>query len=248
MSGKPPVILIHGACSQPGHFDAWRVFFTAAGYDCIAPPLPGHAPSDMVVLRRQGFRRYLDAMRSVVASQDRRPVVIGHSLGGLIARILAIEGFCAAAVLVAPLPEGRIPAPAGAIPLYAALAPWVLAGRPFRPWRAAVRHLALNTLPRAEQDEIFAGFVAESGRAYRDLVLGKATIKRRALRCPMFVVHGDADRLIPLATARGTAAEHDALLTVIPGQGHWLIAPSLAPQVAGQVLRWIEFGRSAQLE
>ncbi len=246
MADRRPIVLIHGACSQPAHFDAWRAFLERAGYACIAPALPGHAPSDRAVLRRQGFGDYLDAMRAVVTGLGARPVVIGHSMGGLIARMLAAEGLCAAVVLVAPLPGGRIPAPAGAIPFYAAVAPFVLAGQPFRPWLGAVRHLSLHALPRAEQDVIAADFVAESGRSYRDLLLGKAKVKRRAVRCPMLVVHGGADRLIPLAAARGIADKHGAELVVIPGQGHWLIAPSLVGEVAGRVVTWIdERGRGA---
>lgn len=239
MADKPPVVLIHGACSQPAHFDAWRGFFTAAGYACIAPALPGHAPSSRAVLRRQGFGDYLDAMRAVVAELGTRPIVIGHSMGGLIARMLAAEGLCAGVVLLAPLPAGRVPAPPGALPWYAAVAPFVLAGRPFRPWRGAIRHLALHHLPRAEQEGIAAGFVAESGRAYRDLVLGRAKVKRRGVGRPMLVVHGDRDRLVPLAVARGIAGKHGAPLVVIPGHGHWLIAPSLVGEVAGRVLTWI---------
>ena len=120
MSAKPPIVLIHGACSQPAHFEAWRTFFTAAGYDCAVPALPGHAPSDMAVLRRQGFADYLDAMRAAVTGLGRKPIVIGHSMGALIARMLAAEGLCEAIVLVAPLPGGRIPAPLGAHPLLSA--------------------------------------------------------------------------------------------------------------------------------
>jgi pimeloyl-ACP methyl ester carboxylesterase len=240
LADKPPIFLIHGACSQPAHFDAWRAVFVRAGYACHAPALPGHAPSDRAVLRRQGFGDFLEAMRCAVSGLGAKPIVIGHSMGGLIARILAAEGRARAAVLVAPLPGGRIPAPVGALPFYAAVVPFVLAGQPFRPWRGAVRHLALHALPRAEQDAVAAGFVAESGRTYRDLLFGRATVKRRAVRCPLLVVHGDRDRLIPLAVAEGIAAKHGADMAVIAGAGHWLIAPSLAETVGGRTLAWIE--------
>jgi len=240
MTAKPPIVLIHGACSQPSHFDAWRAFFTSAGYPCFAPALPGHAPSHMTTLRRLGFADYLAAMRDAVTELGRPPIVIGHSMGGLIARMLAAEGRCAAIVLVAPLPGGRVPAPLAALPDYAVVAPFVLLGQPFRPWRGAVRRLALHSLPHKEQDEVFAGYVPESGRVYRDLLLGKARVRRRAVRCPLLVLHGDADRLIPLATARGIAARHGAPIIVIPGQGHWLIAPSLTGEIAGRVLHWLD--------
>ena len=242
MSDKPPIVLIHGACSQPAHFEAWRTFFTDAGYDCVVPALPGHAPSDMVVLRRQGFADYLDAMRVAVTGLGRRPVVIGHSMGGLIARMLAAEGLCdghrprrAAAWWSDPGATRRHPL------LCRASGHGCLPGQPFRPWRGAVRQLALHHLPPAEQDEIFAGFVAESGpRLSRPrLRQGEGETAGRSLSDARYV-HGDADRLIPLATARGIADKHKAKLIVIRGHGHWLIAPSLVDRTAGRVLRWLE--------
>ena len=180
MSRKPPVVLIHGACSQPAHFEAWREQFSKAGYRVVVPPLPGHAPVERDVLRTTGFVRYVEAMREAVRGCDEPPIVVGHSMGALIARMLAAERLTAAIVLVSPLPGGRVPAPAAAIPYFAFVAPFVLAGRPFRPWPSAIRRLALHDLPRAEQDAVAAGFVPESGRAYRDLVFGRARVKRRA--------------------------------------------------------------------
>src|SRR5690606_28070938 len=120
-----------------------------------------------------------------------RPVLVGHSLGALVARMLATEGLARALVLVAPMPGGRIPVTAAALPCCLAVAPMVLAGLPFAPWRMAARELALHHLPRAEQDAVAAGMVPESGRAYRDLLFGRATVARKAIRCPVLVLHGD---------------------------------------------------------
>jgi pimeloyl-ACP methyl ester carboxylesterase len=239
MSRKPPVVLLHGACSQPEHFDAWRDRFAAAGYGVVVPPLPGHAPVDRGVLRATGFAGYVEAAREAVQGLGEPPLVVGHSMGGLIARMLAAERLTAAIVLVSPLPGGRVPAPAGAIPYFAAVAPFVLAGLPFRPRPSAIRRLALHDLPRAEGDAVAAGFVPESGRAYRDLVFGRAKVKRRAVRCPMLVLHGSADRLVPLKVARGIADKHGARFVIVPDHGHWLIAPSLVALVADRALAWL---------
>jgi pimeloyl-ACP methyl ester carboxylesterase len=240
VSTRPPVVLIHGACSQPGHFDAWRTAFHEAGYPCVAPALPGHAPSDRAVLRRSGFADYVAAIGQVVRDSPARPILVGHSLGALIARLLAAEGLARALVLVAPLPGGRVPVTAHSLPDFAMAAPFVLAGLPFSPTRGAVRRLALHGLPPAEQDVIADGFVAESGRVYRDLVLGRARVRRRAVRCPILVLHGGDDRLVPVRVGEGIARKHGAALDVVDGAGHWLIAPSLVPRVAEAALRWLE--------
>lgn len=240
MSARPPVVLIHGACSQPGHFDAWRAAFHDAGYACIAPPLPGHAPSDRAVLRRSGFADYVAAVGQVVRDVPAKPILVGHSMGALVARLIAAEHRVEALVLVAPLPDGRVPVTPRSLPDFAMAAPFVLAGLPFSPTRGAVRRLALHGLPPAEQESVADGFVAESGRVYRDLVLGRARVGRRAVRCPVLVLHGGDDRLVPVHVGEGIARRHDAALDIVDGAGHWLIAPSLVPRVAEATLRWLE--------
>ena len=161
-------------------------------------------------------------------------------MGALIARMAAAETDVKALVLLAPLPGGRVPVTAAALPYFIAIAPWVLLGRPFRPWRSAIRRLALNQLPREEQDRIADGFVAESGRAYRDIVLGTARIRRRAITAPMLVMHGNDDRLIPANVARGIADKHRAEFVSVPACGHWLIAPSRVPSAGATALSWVE--------
>lgn len=247
MSPRPPVILIHGACSQPAHLDAWRAAFRDAGYDCVVPPLPGHAPTDRTVLRRSGFADYVAAVGRVVEDAAARPILVGHSMGALIARAAAAEHRVAALVLIAPLPGGRVPVTARALPFFALVAPFVAAGLPFKPGRRAVRGLALHGLPTAEQASIADGFVAESGRAYRDLVLGRGRVGRRGIRCPILVLHGADDRLVPVHVGDGIARKHGAALDIVDGAGHWLIAPSLVPRVAAAALRWLDAPRERQL-
>ncbi|MBN9022514.1 MAG: alpha/beta fold hydrolase [Rhizobiales bacterium] len=240
MATRPPVVLIHGACSQPAHFAAWQAMFAEAGYDCRVPALPGHAPVARATLRSAGFSTYVTALRTVVADLDRPPVLVGHSMGALVARMVAAEHDVAGLVLLAPLPGGRVPVTRAALPYFAMLAPFVALGQPFRPWRSAIRRLALSGLPEDERDGIAAGFVPESGRAYRDLVLGRAKVRRRAIRAPMLVLHGEDDRLIPPAVARGIAGKHGAEERLLPGRGHWLLAPSLVPSVGRIARDWID--------
>jgi pimeloyl-ACP methyl ester carboxylesterase len=246
VTAAPPVVLIHGACSQPAHLDAWREAFEAAGHDCTVPALPGHAPSDRRTLRRAGFDDYVAAMRLAVSDTARKPILVGHSMGALIARLLAAEGLARALVLLAPLPAGRVPVTAHALPFLPLVAPFVAAGLPFRPTRGAVRRLALHDLPRVEQDAIADGFVAESGRVYRQLALGHAHVGRRTVRCPVLVIHGSADRLVPVDAGAGIARKHGATFEIVDGAGHWLIARSRVPQVAHAALRWLDAAATAK--
>jgi pimeloyl-ACP methyl ester carboxylesterase len=237
---KPPILLIHGACSQPAHMEPWRAYFAAAGYRCVVPALPGHAPSDVTLLRRLGIEDYFAAVREVFAGFDRPPIVIGHSMGGLLAQMLGGSAECAALVLVGTIPTGRIPAPLRAIPFFLRVGPRVLAGLPFRASRAGLRRLTLHDLSVAEQDEILPDFVTESGLAYRQMLFGKARVHGRSVACPVLVVNGDADRLVPPSVAREVARKYKAKLILVPGHGHWLIAGSLVGEVATKVASWLE--------
>jgi len=225
--------------------EPWRAFFAAEGYACTVPALPGHAPSDPDLLRRLGIDDFFSAVSHVLARFERPPIVIGHSMGGLLAQMLAAAFDCAAIVLVGSLAPGRLPAPPGAIPYYLRVGPRILAGWPFSPSRAGLRRLVLHDLPLAERESLIEGFVPESGLAYREMLFGKVRVKPKSVSCRVLVVNGGADRLVPPSVAGEIARKYGAELTIIPGHGHWLIAGSLIDIAAVVVLRWIE-GLSAR--
>jgi len=237
---KPPILLLHGACSQPAHLRAWEAYFASAGHPCVAPALPGHAPDDLAALARLRMKDYLAAVVAARNAFDRPPIIIGHSLGGLLAQQLAAKTECAAIVLVASLPPGPLPMTAIAFPHFLPLAPAVLLGRPIRPTRLGLEILTLHDLSVAEREEILPDFGYESGRVYRSLVFGLARVEARAVRCPVLVLHGESDRLVPLSVGRKLARRYDAELVTVPGHGHWLIAGSLLEIAAAPVLDWIE--------
>ena len=100
-SQKPPVIFIHGLWSKPSSWDRWAEMFEAAGYAPLAPGWPaelgGAAAPETIGQVAAHFGRIAGAL-------DRRPALIGHSLGGLIAQTLAGRGLSAATVAIEPAP------------------------------------------------------------------------------------------------------------------------------------------------
>ena len=109
-SQKPPVIFIHGLWSKPSSWDRWADMFEAAGYAPLAPGWPaelgGAAAPETIGEVAAHFARIAGAL-------DRRPAVIGHSLGGLIAQTLAGRGLSSATVAIDPAPfRGVLPLPA----------------------------------------------------------------------------------------------------------------------------------------
>lgn len=101
---RPPVLVIHGAFGRPALLKPWIDFFGQAGFDCVAPTLPGRDPSDDAVLRGTGIGELFDTVLQVYDGLATPPVVIGHSMGGLLAQKLAAARDPRAMVLLASVP------------------------------------------------------------------------------------------------------------------------------------------------
>jgi pimeloyl-ACP methyl ester carboxylesterase len=225
--------------AQPSHFEPWAAYFRAAGYRCLVPALPGHAPSDLTVIARATFADYVEAMAAAIASLPEPPVVIGYSMGGLIAQRLAASHELAGLVLLASatpwmLPPNRLLFRYGLPQLFR-----VLAGRPFRIPDDAIRELVLHHLSVAEQDEILRDVVPESGHAFLPVALGAVRVRADDVRCPVLCVAGAEDRVVALSSMRALADRYGAELITVPGCGHWPGAGSLLSVVARPVRDWI---------
>jgi pimeloyl-ACP methyl ester carboxylesterase len=239
MSERPPIVLVHGAFSRASHCDALAASLKTAGFECLAPSLPGHDPSDPALLSRLSLDDYLAALHRVRSGLAAAPIVIGHSMGGLLAQHLAASGPCAALICLASAPPGMLPARLRALPYLAPLFPRILAGRAIRPSAATFRYLALHDLPQGEQDDLVRTLGAESGRAYRSMIMGTSRVRASNVRCPVLCVSGGADRIISRCVARSVAMHYGADHHVLRDRGHWLLARAGLESVARLMLEWL---------
>jgi pimeloyl-ACP methyl ester carboxylesterase len=237
---RPPLLLVHGAFSQAAHFEPWLAYFRESGYRATAISLPGHAPVDPGALARLTLDDYVGAVAAAVRSFEQPPVVIGHSMGGILAmRIAAAERIAGLVVIAAPAPGG-LPARIGVFRLALPFIPRVLAGLPMVPRPEIVRALVTHDLSAAESDEIIALGGMESGRVLRRLAIGGSGVKLAGIRCPMLCLGAGDDRFVPPSAASRIAQATGAELVVFAGHGHWLIAGSLVGSVAATARDWLE--------
>ena len=87
---NPPILLLHGIFGRPALMEPWTRFFADAGFRCHTPALPGRDPSDDVVLSRTGVGDMVDVALRAYDAIGEPAIVIGHSMGGLLAQKLSL--------------------------------------------------------------------------------------------------------------------------------------------------------------
>src|ERR1700675_2934624 len=109
-SGRAPVVFVHGLWLLPSSWDRWRTLFEAAGYSTLAPGWPDdpdtveEAIAHPEVFAHKSVGDAADHFDAVIATLEARPVVIGHSFGGLLAQLLSGRGLASATFAIEPSP------------------------------------------------------------------------------------------------------------------------------------------------
>src|SRR6059036_2479747 len=117
-TGRPPVVFIHGLWLLPSSWDRWAKVFEDAGYAALTPGWPDdpetieEANANPGVFAKKTIGEVADHFEQIARGLKRKPAIIGHSFGGLIAQILAGRGLAAVTVAIDPAPfRGVLPLP-----------------------------------------------------------------------------------------------------------------------------------------
>jgi len=246
-----PVVFVHGAFCGGWAFDAFREPFEAAGFETHAPNLPHHERgADLEQLAQTGLKDYAKAVAHYVRTLRAPPVLVGHSLGGLVSQLAAMHAPIAGLVLLAPsAPWGVPPTTLDEQSHQFGLS---LLGdywrRPVPPDYRVARATTLDRLEREDARRTFARFVPESGRAIREAVqwwadhsmASQAPVYR--ISAPVLALAGGKDRVNPSSTVRRVIARFpgtQAHFHEFPEMSHWLVGEPEAPDVAKMTLQWL---------
>lgn len=244
-----PVIMIHGAFCGGWVFDAFRRPFEAAGHQVIAPDLPGHAPGDPAgAVSGLSMSDYATVVADVVRAQPKPPILVGHSIGGLVAQMAATRSEVKALVLLAPSPPWGV---AGSSLEEAIAAFGVQMINPFSPGVVhadadVMRHYGLDRMSEADAAHALARLKAESGQALRETLTWwldpfmTTSLGAGPLKAPSLVLGGDRDCVHPAATLRQVADRIGGRFEMLPGMSHWLPAEPGWEAVASRALAWLD--------
>jgi len=238
-SDKPPVVLLHGAFADHDSFRGWVGRLAASGYPAIAPARRGRVGVGPERANGLTFDDYLADTAAVLDTLDQPAVLVGHSLGALLAQRLAEQGRARAIVLIAPAPPAMLTAQAVALPHFLPQLPRIMTGRSFIMGPGSCSTLALNKLPEDERAAVHAHLTHESGKVYRDLMFGSVKIDAGRVRVPVYVAGGTADRIISTALTRKTARHYGVQPRLYDGRGHWIIGEPGWEALVDDVVAWL---------
>ncbi|MFG2416146.1 alpha/beta hydrolase [Streptomyces goshikiensis] len=259
-SGRTPVIFIHGLWLLPSSWDRWATLFEAAGYAPLSPGWPDdpdtveEAAAHPEVFANKTVRQVADHYAAVIARLERRPAVIGHSFGGLLAQIVAGRGLAAATVAIDAAPFiGVLPLPVSAL-----RSSLPVLGNPANRHRAVpltyeqFRYAFANAVDEDEARRLHDTYAVPAPGAplfqaatanFNPWTEAKVDIDNPD-RGPLLIVSGEQDHTVPHAIS---AAAYKRQLknpgltefTEIPGRGHSLTIDHGWSEVAETTLAFV---------
>jgi pimeloyl-ACP methyl ester carboxylesterase len=223
-STKPPVLLIHGMFGGAWYWENYQSLLARKGYESHAVNLRGHHGSRPVPdIGKVSLDEFVaDALE--VARSLKNPIVVGHSMGGLMAQKVAETGACRALVLIASAPPRWIP-----------VASWLLikkqlkyaralfGSHPLLPDRDDANVLMFNRTPLADQEAFFPRLVPESGHAGFQLSIGAMAVHATRVTAPVLVITGLDDQFVVPRVSRSLARKYGAPLREYQSFAHHIM-------------------------
>lgn len=252
MSDTKHVVLIHGTWGNGDTLDDARREFKARGFTVHAPVLRHHdlpLAEGAEKIASLSLRDYADDITALVDSLDSPPLVVGHSLGGLVAQLVAARTRHAGLVAATPAPAAGIFATyPGTVRVfsrhYLRSRPW---DKPLYPasWKVFRRYIT-NTTDEALAREFYAHLVCESGRVYCELAfwfLDRARASKAdfaAITTPVLAIGARRDRLVNRRVARATARRYASGTYVeIPASDHLVFHGNSLPVTMARIDEWM---------
>ncbi|WP_440878804.1 alpha/beta hydrolase [Vibrio natriegens] len=255
-STKPPVVLIPGMWSTGETLSEVQQAFEAQGYEVDSLCLPEHknkleySQADKSRLATTTLQDYVDFIVARVKSHDLAPILVGHSMGGLLAQLVAARVPVSKLVLLSSAAPGGINGWSWSV-----IRTFGLNLLVFPLWRKVtevgesnVRYGIANSQSDSVQEQILDNMTFESGMATFQIGVGGffksgfSRVDAKQVMCPMLVLGGTADRITPIKVQREIAKKYgqQATLVELPEVCHWTIGGSNLPHVTSVIFNWLD--------
>ncbi|HWD72689.1 MAG TPA: alpha/beta hydrolase [Actinomycetota bacterium] len=260
-TGLTPVVFVHGLWLLPSSWQRWAEVFEEAGYAPLTPGWPDDpdtvedAKAHPEVFAHKTVGQVADHFEEVIRKLTKKPAVIGHSFGGLLAQILAGRGLAVVTVAIDPAPfRGVLP-----LPISALKSSRPVLGNPANRNHAVpltyeqFRFAFANAVSEDEAKELYETFaVPASGAPLFQAATAnlnpwtEAKVKtKNPDRGPLLIISGEKDHTVPWSIANASFKQQErnkgvTEIVEIPNRGHALTIDSGWRQVADTALAFVK--------
>lgn len=248
------IVLIHGMFMTPLCWEKWIPYYESKGYRVVAPAWPGreqpvealrkkHPDASLAKLK---LGDVADHMIRVVKGLEEKPVIIGHSMGGLVVQLLLQRDAALAGVAIDPAPPAGVFTTAWSFVKsnFPAINPLMLS----QPVEMSFQHFQyafVNTLSEAEQSAAYNRYVVPESRRVPTSSLGAAgKVDFKKAHPPLLITAGEKDHIIPTSLNKSNYSKYQGSSITdfkeFPGRDHFVIGEKGWEEVADYSLAWLE--------
>ncbi|GAB2796398.1 alpha/beta hydrolase [Rhabdobacter roseus] len=247
------IVFIHGMFQNAKSWDNWVAYFSERGYRCVAPSWPDHA-GEPVQLRANppatlgdlSLDDVIAAMEQEVLAAD-RPIVIGHSVGGLLAQIFVNRNLVSRAVAISPVAPNKMMTLDWSFFKNVTAIANPLEGNSYFEQTSEKFHAEFcNTLSETEALQAFGQTAThDSRKVLRDCLGSSGHIDLDTPHVPIAFISGTEDRIIPHELVeKNSEAYKDAAsqraYRAFEGRSHFICGEPGWEEVAEYVYNWLQ--------
>jgi non-heme chloroperoxidase len=254
---KETIFMIHGMWGNDKVWDCQKKYFQAHGYDCKTPILRFHdmAPSSLPnpELGRTSVVDYVRDLEKEITDLPSKPFIMGHSMGALLAQMLAAKGLAKAVVLLAPAPPAGITFVNATILkcFWSEITTPGFLHKPVRLTFAESVYGLFGRMPADARKSMYEKCLYESGRAIFEIGFwfldprGASVVDEACVQCPVLIVAGAEDKITPAKNARKLARKYKSVSTYreYADHAHWVLEEPGWEEIAGSVNDWLKNAR-----
>ncbi|GAA5089797.1 alpha/beta hydrolase [Chryseobacterium ginsengisoli] len=252
---RKTILFITGAFVSNECWNEWRDFYDTKGYKTIAPPWPFKDASPEVLRKRHPdpqvasirLTQLIEHYEKIAQSMPEKPIIIGHSIGGLIAQILTQKGLASSAIAIHSVPPQGImtfkfsflKAGWGPLGFFTSTKKTFLMS--FSQWQYAFT----NGLPIEWQEKGYQLAIPESKLVVRDTITSAAKVDFNAPHSPLLLIAGGSDHTIPYQLNHDNYKKYSDKNSVtdyklFPGRNHFVLGQPGWQEVAAYILEWFQ--------
>jgi non-heme chloroperoxidase len=259
-SGLQPVVFVHGLWLLPSSWDRWAHVYEDAGYATLTPGWPDdpgtveEANARPEVFANKSVGQVADYYELIIRKLAKKPIIVGHSFGGLLVQMLAGRGLARATVAIDPAPfRGVLP-----LPISALRSAWPVLGNPANRRRAVAltydqfRFAFANAVTEDEAHQLYETFAVpapgtplfQAAAANLNPWTEARVDTANPERGPLLIISGQKDNTVPWSIANASyrkQARNGGVTEIveIANRGHALTVDSGWREVADTSLQFV---------